>query len=204
MNLNLDKYITQALRPRSGKLFVISGPSGVGKGTLVKQVLPLLPEVSLSVSMTTRAPRVGEVEGQNYFFRDRETFESLIEKEAFLEYAQYNGNYYGTPLPFVQEQLDLGKHIILEIEVQGGAQVRQRMPEQALGIFVLPPSEQTLIERLRDRKTETEAVIQQRLAQVQKEMTYFKDYDYCVVNDDLTLATQDLKSILRAESLKLK
>lgn len=204
MNLNIDTYITRTLQQSTGKLWVISGPSGVGKGTLVKEVLSQLPQVALSVSMTTRAPRLGEEEGQNYFFRSREDFETMIEKEAFLEYAQYNSNYYGTPVRFVQEQLEQGLDVILEIEVQGGAQVRAKLPEQALGIFILPPSQAALETRLRNRKTESEAVIQQRLARVEEELTYFSDYDYCIINDDLTTATQDLKSIIQAERLKLK
>lgn len=204
MNLNIDTYITHTLQQSTGKLWVISGPSGVGKGTLVKEVLSQISQVVLSVSMTTRAPRPGEEEGKNYFFRSREAFEELIKKEAFLEYAQYNNNYYGTPLRFVQEQLEQGLDVILEIEVQGGAQVRAKLPEQARGIFILPPSQSTLKSRLYNRQTESEAVIQQRLAQVEEELTYFSDYDYCIVNDDLSTATQDLKSIIQAERLKLK
>lgn len=204
MNLNIDTYIAQSLQPGTGKLWVISGPSGVGKGTLVKALLSEMEQVSLSVSMTTRAPRLGEVEGQNYFFRSREEFESLIAAHDFLEYAQYNHNYYGTPMGFVKEQLAEGRDIILEIEVQGGTQVREKMPDQARCIFVLPPSEAILEERLRNRKTESEAVIQQRLARVKEELTYFSDYDFCIVNDDLTTATQHLKSIIQAERLKIK
>lgn len=203
MDLNIDTYITRARQPGTGKLWVISGPSGVGKGTLVKAVLAQLEQVVLSVSMTTRSPRPGEVEGRNYFFRTREAFEALIQEEAFLEYAQYNGNYYGTPIHFVQEALTQGQDVILEIEVQGGAQVRTKMPEHARGIFVLPPSGAVLEERLRNRQTESEAVIQQRLNRVQEELGYFSEYDYCLINDDLSLAVQQLKSIIQAERLKL-
>lgn len=203
MDLNIDTYITRALQPGTGKLWVISGPSGVGKGTLVKALLSQMEQVALSVSMTTRSPRPGEEEGRNYFFRTREAFESLIQDDAFLEYAQYNGNYYGTPVHFVEASLAQGQDVILEIEVQGGAQVRAKMPEQARGIFVLPPSGDVLASRLRNRKTESEAVIQQRLARVQEELNYFADYDYCLVNDDLSIAVEHLKSIIQAERLKL-
>lgn len=204
MDLNIDDYIARARQNYQGNLFVISGPSGVGKGTLVKEVLPLFQNLTLSVSMTTRSPRPGETHGVNYFFVSRDEFVSQSEKEAFLEFATYNGNHYGTPRAFVHEQLRAGRDVILEIDVQGAAQVRANWGERTILVFILPPSEAALQQRLELRRTESPEVIAQRLAQVAKEVAELPDYDYFVINDQLATATEDLAAIIRAERHKIR
>lgn len=204
MDLNIDDYIARARQNYQGNLFVISGPSGVGKGTLVKEVLPLFQNLTLSVSMTTRSPRPGEIHGVNYFFVSRDEFVSQSEKEAFLEFATYNGNHYGTPRTFVYEQLRAGRDVILEIDVQGAAQVRANWGERTILVFILPPSEAALQERLEQRRTESPEIIAQRLAQVAKEVAELPDYDYFVINDQLATATEDLAAIIRAERHKIR
>lgn len=204
MDLNIDQYIERARQTYQGSLFVISGPSGVGKGTLVKQVLPRFNQLTLSISMTTRHPRQGETHGENYFFVQREEFLALSEKEAFLEHAVYNGNHYGTPRAFVHDQLQAGRDVILEIDVQGAAQVRANWQERTVLVFILPPSEAELKTRLESRRTESPEVIAQRLAQVAKEVAELPDYDYYIVNDRLEAATDDLAAIIQAERLKIR
>lgn len=204
MNSQIDDYIQHAKQTHKGCLFVISGPSGAGKGTLVKEVLPMFDNLSLSISMTTRLPRNNEEHGVNYFFVEREKFQNLIHEEAFLEYATYNGNYYGTPKGFVWQQLDVGQDIILEIDVQGAMQIKANCPSQTVQIFILPPSQADLKHRLEQRKTESAEVIQQRLDQVAKEMAQLPGYDYFIINDQLDRATHDLAAIIRAERLKIR
>lgn len=200
----IDQYIQRAKETHQGCLIVISGPSGAGKGTLVKEVMPLIEDLTLSVSMTTRTPRSGEEHGRNYFFVSQSEFDSLINEEAFLEHARYNGNSYGTPKTFVWEQLKMGKDVILEIDVQGAAQVWANCPSQTIRIFILPPSQGELRSRLEQRRTETEEIIQQRLAQVAKEVAELPEYDYYIINDELDRATRDLAAIIRAERLKIR
>lgn len=204
MDSNIDDYIQRARQKYQGSLLVISGPSGVGKGTLVKEVLPLFQDLTLSVSMTTRSPRPGEVQGVNYFFVTREEFESLTREGAFLEYAVYNGNYYGTPRPFVLEQLRAGRDVILEIDVQGAAQIRSNWGERTIQVFILPPSRAELKKRLELRRTESPEIIAQRLAQVAKEVAELPAYDYYIVNDQLERARDDLAALIRAERLKIR
>ena len=145
-----------------GTLLVLSGSSGVGKGTIIAQVLEKRPELYLSVSCTTRAPRPGEVDGVNYYFISREEFQTRIERGEFLEYAEYVGNYYGTSMTVIREKLEKGVDVLLEIEVQGAAKVRERMPEAA-SVFIVPPSFEELAQRLRGRGTDSEEKIQKRL-----------------------------------------
>lgn len=203
MNLDIDEQIRR-VSTRIGKLIVISGPSGAGKGTLVKAIFPRLKNLTLSVSMTTRTPRPGEKHAENYFFSTRTEFEALIAEAAFLEYATYNGNYYGTPRAFVLEQLRAGQDVILEIDVQGARQIRANWPEQVVQIFILPPSQQVLRERLEQRKTETPEVIDQRLQKFAGELAELEYYDYYVINDKLSEAVEDLVAVIRAEQLSIK
>jgi guanylate kinase len=166
-----------------GILTVISGFSGAGKGTVVKKLLENY-EYGLSISATTRSPREGEQEGREYFFKTREEFEQMIAQQQLIEYAEYVGNYYGTPKEYVVQQLEQGKDVILEIEMQGALHVREILPQANL-IFLTPPSVKELETRLRGRGTESEEVIARRLARGQEECAYMDSYDYIVINDDL-------------------
>lgn len=178
-----------------GKLFVISGSSGVGKGTVIKEFLKRNKDFKLSVSCTTRVPREGEVHGENYFFLTHEEFKSCIEKGEFLEWAEFSGNMYGTKRPYVDEKLAMGKNLILEIDTQGALNVKKIMPEATL-IFILPPSFEELEARLRGRHTETEEAIQKRLHSTKLEMENSKSFDYQVVNDSVEKAVKRLEEIM--------
>lgn len=171
------------MNTKKGTLLVVSGPAGSGKGTVNKVLLENTEKYVFSVSATTRSPRPGEVEGIHYFFMTREKFMSLVEEDNFLEHAEYVGNCYGTLRPFVEENLAQGKNVILDIEVQGALQVREKMPE-ALLVFLCPPDYATLERRLRGRGTETEEVIQERLKTALTELQIAAQYDYLVVNED--------------------
>ena len=180
------------------KLFVIAGPSGVGKGTVIKEVLSKNENLTLSVSSTTRHPRPGEIDGVNYNFLTQDQFKHAIENEEFLEWAVYNGNYYGTSKSAVQKALDEGKSIILEIEIQGAIQVMEKCPE-AVFIFILPPSYEELEKRLRGRNTEDEQTIQNRLKITQKELEVGKKFKYSVVNDSVQNAVSKINEIINKE-----
>lgn len=179
----------------TGILAIISGFSGVGKGTLVKKLLENYDNYALSISATTRQMRVGEKDGESYFFLTKEEFENRIEKNDFLEYANYVGNYYGTPKSYVVEQLKQGKDVLLEIEIQGAMQVKKLMPE-ALTIFVMPPSADTLKDRLVGRGTEKKEVIEARLGRAVEESQGIENYDYILVNDDLEESTKRLNELI--------
>lgn len=184
-----------------GQLIVISGPSGCGKDTLISMVLEKMEnDAFLSVSMTTRAMRPGESEGVDYYFVDLEQFEKNIADDKMLEYAKYGSNYYGTPLEPVERVREQGKTVFLNIEVQGGANVRRLVPE-AVQIFVLPPSLEELEKRLRGRGTDSEDVIAIRLEIAKTEIKKAEEYDYVIVNDDLEKAVEDIMSIIRANEL---
>lgn len=185
-----------------GLLIVLSGPSGAGKGTICSRLRAEMPNLTYSVSMTTRQPRVGEVEGVNYFFRDKEEFEELLKEDAFLEYAKVYDNYYGTPKKHVMDLLDQGKSVLLEIDIQGAMQVKERYSD-AIFIYIVPPSLTELSARLRGRATDSEEVIDKRLSLACSELALAHRYDYIVVNDDLHEATEKTASILRAESCKI-
>ena len=178
-----------------GSLFVITGPSGAGKGTVLKAVIKNLDRLYFSVSATTRKPREGEVDGVHYHFMTKERFESLIADDRFLEYAQYAENYYGTPLDPVLEQLEQGNDVILEIELQGALQVKKRMP-QAVLVFIAPPSFEELEDRLRGRGTETEEVILRRLAIARQECENMHQFHYVVVNDQVADAADRLRAVM--------
>ncbi|KIL73511.1 guanylate kinase [Bacillus badius] len=182
-----------------GLLIVLSGPSGVGKGTVRKEIFSQ-PDVKFeySISMTTRAPRTGEVDGIDYFFKSREEFEQLIAEGKLLEYAEFVGNYYGTPVDYVRETLDAGRDIFLEIEVQGAQQVREKFPE-GLFIFLAPPSLSELHSRILTRGTESDEVIKGRMEKARKEIEMMNLYDYVVENDEVEKACSRIQSIIVAE-----
>lgn len=184
-----------------GLLIVVSGPSGAGKGTVMGRLMQD-GGYALSISATTRSPREGEQNGVNYFFKTKTEFEQMIADNDFLEYAEFCGNYYGTPMPYVQQKLDEGKNVILEIEVKGAFQVKERCPDAVL-IFLAPPSMQELENRLVGRGTETADVIAKRLARAAEELDLVDDYDYIVINDDVDEAAEDIKAVVRAEHKKL-
>ncbi|MCR3906222.1 MAG: guanylate kinase [Tenericutes bacterium] len=185
-----------------GLLVVISGPSGVGKGT-VRRALFQMPHHDLvySVSMTTRPPRPGEVEGVDYYFVDKETFLQRIKENKFLEWAEFVGNYYGTPRDKVDEQLDKGKEVVLEIEVEGALQVRKQMKE-AVFVFLVPPGKKALYERLVSRGTESIDLINKRMKKAESEFLLAHKYDYIVVNDEVNNAADRIMAIIRAEHAK--
>lgn len=178
-----------------GRLIVISGPSGVGKGTLCKALLKQHPDWQWSVSATSRPPRPGEVDGTDYWFFSRLQFEEAIAQDDFFEWAEYNGNYYGTPVKPVMEALNQGTTILLEIDVQGALQVRQRLPN-ALLVMIHPPSLDILAQRLEQRGTNTPNDIQQRLAIARQELAQATAFDITVVNDDLTACLAELETLL--------
>ena len=180
-----------------GRLFVISGPSGVGKGTVISRLLADDPNTWKSVSATTRKPREGEVDGIDYYFVERKDFERMAEGGGFLEWAEYSGNLYGTPVASVQRQLDEGKNVILEIEVQGAFQVRDAAPEAEL-IFIAPPSVEELERRLRGRGTEDEATIARRMETARMELSREMEYDKTFVNDDLDAVVSEMASYMAA------
>lgn len=184
-----------------GLLIVLSGPSGVGKGTVCSALRGKLPNLVYSVSATTRAPRSGEREGVNYFFKTREQFQEMIARDALLEYAEYVGNYYGTPRDFVEKTLSEGKDIILEIEVQGALKVKEKFPE-AVFVFLLPPSLNDLKQRIVGRGTESQDKIDHRLKVAVEEMNLFNRYDYAVVNDEIDCACERIGAIITAEHCK--
>ena len=183
-----------------GNLFIFSGPSGIGKDTVLKEVLNSSDDIKLSISSVTRDIRVGEVEGEKYHFISREEFEELINKDALLEHNEYLGNFYGTPREPVLKWMEEGYNVILEIDVNGAFKVKKKMPE-AIMIFMLPTSFDVLRHRLEKRGTETEEVIEKRVKQAAREIKFAKEYDYIFFNDDLETAVNDLKSIIRANAL---
>ncbi|MDE6594431.1 MAG: guanylate kinase [Oscillospiraceae bacterium] len=183
-----------------GMLIVVSGPSGCGKGTVLAEILKS-DRIFYSVSATTRSPRPGETDGVNYYFLTKEKFETLIEEDGMLEYASYCGNYYGTPKKPVEDMLEQGKHVILEIEVQGAMKVMEKCPE-AVFVFILPPSLKELERRLNKRGAEAEDVIKKRLSEAAGEIKQAYKYNYAVINGELSEAVDDLKAIIRAEELK--
>lgn len=180
-----------------GILIVVSGFAGTGKGTLMKKLLESYDNYALSVSATTRAPRPGEEDGISYFFVTKDRFEQMISEDALLEYASYVGNYYGTPKSYVEEQLESGRDVILEIEIQGALKIKEKFSD-ALLLFVVPPSAAVLEERLTGRGTETPEVIAKRLSRAAEEAEGIEKYDYIVINDDLETCTEELHGMIRA------
>lgn len=188
---------------KKGILIVVSGFSGAGKGTLMKELLKKYPDdYALSISATSRKPREGEQEGVEYFFKTREEFEKMIEGEELVEYAQYVGNYYGTPKAYVEEQLEAGKDVILEIEIQGALKIKEKFPQTVL-MFVTPPSAEELKNRLVGRGTEDMDTIERRLSRAVEEAEGIETYDYLVVNDILELCVEEMHQIISNEHTRI-
>lgn len=181
-----------------GTLIILSGPSGSGKDTVMAKLLKKMPEIEFSISSVSRAMREGEVNGEKYNFITREEFEELIKNDRLLEYNVYCGNYYGTPKAPVDRCIEEGREILLEVDVNGAANVRKKCPDN-FSIFIAPPSVETLEKRLRGRGTETKEVIEKRLNEARSEMQRAYEYDYIVVNDDLDTCIEDICGIIRAE-----
>ena len=180
------------------KVFVITGPSGVGKGTLIRELLGAVPDLELSVSATTRSPRAGEENGRDYHFLTPEQFEQRVEEKDFLEFASYSGNRYGTLRSEVERRLEAGHSVVLEIEVQGAQQVRAAKPD-SVQIFIAPPDPAVLRERLAGRGTDSAAAIDERLKVAEQELAAQGDFDHCVVNDEVSRAAEELVRIVRSE-----
>lgn len=189
------------MRPERGMLIVLSGPSGSGKGTLVKKLLSQREDTVLSVSVTTRRPRPGEEEGVQYYFRTREQVEAMIAEGSLLEYAEYNGNYYGTPEPPIRQWLEKGKNVLLEIEVQGAEKVMDHRSD-LVSLFITVPSMKELERRLRGRGTETEDSIRGRMQVARQELSRAFRYDYVVLNDEVDRAVQRIQTIIEAEKMR--
>ena len=187
---------------KQGTLVVVSGFAGTGKGTVMKELLGRYDSYALSISATTRNPRPGEADGREYFFKTVDEFKQMIEKEEFVEHACYVGNYYGTPKKYVQEQLEAGKDVILEIEIQGALNIKRQFPD-ALLLFIAPPSADVLKSRLVGRGTETEEVIEQRLARAVEESKGIENYDYLVVNDDLDECVETVHQMIQSAGWKM-
>lgn len=181
-----------------GKLIVVSGFSGAGKGTVMKEIMNTYDNYALSVSATTRSPRPGEVEGISYFFKTDDEFRQMIEKDELIEYAGYVGHYYGTPKQFVEKNLDEGKDVFLEIEIQGALKVKEKYPDAVL-MFITPPDAKTLRERLVNRGTESMDVIEKRLARAAEEANGVEAYDYIVINDNLQECVEMVDRIVKCE-----
>ena len=181
-----------------GSLVVVSGFSGAGKGTLMKNLLAKYNNYALSISCTTRKPREGELDGREYFFKTKEEFEEMISKDELVEYARYVDNYYGTPKEFVRSQLDAGKDVLLEIEIQGALKIKEKFPEAVL-VFITPPSGEELKSRLTGRGTESPEVIEKRLQRAVQESEGVEAYDYILINDDIDTCTEKLHNLIRAQ-----
>lgn len=187
---------------RKGILAVVSGFSGAGKGTLMRKLLEVHREqYALSVSATTRAPRAGEEHGREYFFLSKDEFQQMIQEDALIEYACYVGNYYGTPKSYVLEQMEAGRDVILEIEIQGALKVKEKFPDTLL-LFVTPPTAGELESRLRGRGTETEEVIHNRLRRAVEEADFMDRYDYILINDDLDTCVREMHELIQAQHLR--
>lgn len=184
-----------------GRTFIISGPSGVGKSTVLKELFKDRDDLYFSVSATTRTPRPGEVDGVHYHFTDVDHFQKMISEDAFLEYAEYVGNFYGTPKKYVDEAMEQGKDVVLDIEVQGALQVVHKRPD-VVRIFIAPPSWQALEERLTSRGTDSPEKVQKRLVRAKVELQTANTYDYFVINDTVEQAVEELRAILCAEHCK--
>lgn len=187
---------------QNGILAVVSGFSGAGKGTLMRELLTKHSEqYALSISATTRKPRTGEEHGREYFFLSKEEFEQMIEADDLIEHACYVGNYYGTPKSYVMEQMRAGRDVILEIEIQGALKVKEKFPDTLL-LFVTPPDAEVLEQRLRGRGTESDEVIRDRLKRAVEEAEYMEQYDYILVNDDLAVCTEEMHQLIQAQHKK--
>tara|TARA_B100000965_G_scaffold77675_1_gene61679 strand:+ start:1169 stop:1729 length:561 start_codon:yes stop_codon:yes gene_type:complete len=178
-----------------GNLTVLTGPSGVGKGTIVRKILQSHSEVWLSISATTRQPRCGEIDGEHYYFLEKKNFQEIINKDGFLEWASFSNNFYGTPKKIVKEKIEKGKNVLLEIELEGARQIRKSFPE-ALQIFLAPPNLSELEKRIRGRGTESEKSIRDRLAIANNEINAKKEFDAVVINDDIEKAFKEIEDLM--------
>lgn len=186
---------------KRGMLIILSGPAGVGKGSVVKRAMELVDNLYMSVSVTSRKPRPGEIDGVHYFFKSREQFEDMIREQRLIEWVEYCGNYYGTPKEYVTQQLEKGRNIVLEIEVEGSMKIKN-MFKDAILCFIVPPSYEELERRLRGRRTEDEETIQRRLKRALEEFRYIPQYDYIILNDTVEDAARRFTSIIQAEQMK--
>lgn len=193
----MDKNVTP-----QGVLLVVSGPSGAGKGTICQMLRDQLPELGYSVSVTTRQPRTGEVDGVNYFFKTVDEVKEMIANDELLEYAEVYGNYYGTPRNYVMDLLNSGKDVLLEIDIQGALQIKKRFPNGVF-VFIVPPSLDELSARIYKRGTDSEDVIKRRMASAAGELTYAAEYDYIVVNDIAEKAANKVLTIMEAERYRV-
>jgi guanylate kinase len=189
---------------RRGLMFVLSSPSGAGKTTLTRMLISEIPELKMSVSVTTRPMRPGEVEGRDYFFVDQARFDQMVAQDELLEWARVFDNCYGTPRSPVDGALALGQNVLFDIDWQGTQQLRGRAPKDVVSVFILPPSVQALEQRLHTRAQDSDEVIRGRMKKAGDEMSHFDAYDYIVINDNIGIAFESVKSILRAEQLKLE
>lgn len=185
-----------------GLLLVVSGPSGAGKGTICQRLRQICPELCLSVSVTTRLPRVGEIDGKSYFFHTRQEFDDMLAHDALIEHAEVYGQCYGTPRQFVEDCIDKGTDVLLEIDPQGAMQVKEKFA-QGVFVFVVPPSLKELENRLHQRGSETPQSLKQRLSAAASELDYMPEYDYVVINDDIETAASTINAIIQAERCKV-
>ena len=195
------EHNTENVTPK-GVLLVVSGPSGAGKGTICQLLREQLPDLGYSISVTTRQPRVGEVDGVNYFFKTVPQVKEMIAKGELLEYAEVYGNYYGTPRKYVEDLLNTGHDVLLEIDIQGALQIKERFPEGVF-VFIVPPSLDELSARIYKRGTDSEDVIKRRMASVAGELTYAQKYDYIIVNDIAQKAANKVLTIMEAERYRV-
>lgn len=184
-----------------GLLFVVSGPSGAGKGTICKAMAERV-DVDLSISMTTRKPRKDEIDGQSYYFADQDAFESILSQDGFLEYAKVYGNYYGTPKERVLNQINKGRDVVLEIDIQGAMKIKEVYPK-GIFIFILPPSMAELRKRITGRGSESEESLNTRMGETLSEVAYIDKYDYCIINDKIEEAVENLIAIRKAEHFRV-
>ena len=189
---------------RRGLLFVMSSPSGAGKTTLSKMLLAADKDISLSISVTTRAPRPGEVDGQDYHFISKTRFEEMVARKELLEWAQVFGNLYGTPKTPVEKALREGRDVLFDIDWQGTQQLAQAMEDDLVRLFILPPDAETLRDRLINRKQDTATIVAKRMAEAPRELSHWAEYDYVIINNDMTAALGEVKAVLQAERLKRK
>jgi guanylate kinase len=188
--------------PRRGFMFVLSSPSGAGKTTIASHVLEKEQDICLSISYTTRPKRPSEVHGQDYYFIDETTFHEMVSTDQFLEYAKVFGHYYGTPRAFIEQEMAVGKDVLFDIDWQGTQQLKQVSSGDLVSVFVLPPSMRILEERLRKRDQDSEDVVIHRMDKAAEEISHWAEYDYILINDDLSLSVQEVRSILTSERLK--